>query len=65
MNHGVQLADLVQEKRAALGLFEAANAPLIGTGESALLVPEQFAFQQRRGQRGAMDGDHRLSGAGA
>src|SRR3954466_2125850 len=36
------VADLVQEKRAALGLLEAAAALLLGASERASLVPEQL-----------------------
>ena len=60
LDGGVNLADLVQEQRAALRLFEAADAPLVGAGERALLVAEQFALQQRRRQRRAMHRHQRL-----
>ena len=36
-----------------------------GVGERALLVAEQFAFQQRFGERRAVDGDERLIAAAA
>ena len=42
------VADLVEEQRAAVGLFEAADVALAGAGERAGLVAEQFAFQQLR-----------------
>ena len=53
------LADFVQQQGAVLGHFEAAGAALGGAGEGALFVAEQFAFDQRFGQRGAVDGDER------
>src|SRR6266404_2429726 len=44
---GGKIADLVQKNRTVVGLLELADAPAVGPGESASLVPEQFAFQQR------------------
>src|SRR2546425_9537288 len=41
-----QLGDLVKKDRAAIGSFEPANALLQRAGESAFLVPEQFAGDQ-------------------
>ena len=41
------LADLVEEDRAAVGHLEAALALADRAGESAFLVAEQLAFQQR------------------
>ena len=40
------VADLVEEQRAAVGLLEAPAAQRVGAGERALLVAEQFRFQQ-------------------
>ena len=40
------LADLVEQERAAVGQLEAAGAALEGAGERALLVAEDFAFDQ-------------------
>ena len=56
--HG-HLADFVQQQRAVLRHLEAAGAPLGGARERALLVAEQFAFDQRFRQRRAIDGDKR------
>src|SRR6202008_933278 len=42
---------------------EAAEPPLGGAGEGALLVAEELALEQRVGQRGAVDGDERLAPA--
>ncbi len=54
---GVDLADLIEEKRAAVGLLETARAPLGRPGECSFFVAEEFALEQLRGERGAMDGD--------
>ena len=56
----VQLADLVEEQRAAVGQLE---APLLGgvrAGERALLVAEQLRLDQVVRQRRAADLDERL-----
>ena len=50
-----QLADFVEEDRAAVGHFEQADAVLVGAGERALAMAEQLAFDQRLGQRAAVD----------
>ncbi len=42
-----QLADLVEEDRAAVGDFEQAHAVLVGAGERALAMAEQLALDQR------------------
>ena len=60
---GGDVADLVEEERAALGHLEAAAPARDGPGEGALLVPEQLAQQQRLDERGAVDGDQRARGA--
>ena len=54
------LADFVEQQRAALGQFEAAGAALQRAGERAFFVAEDFAFDQRLRNRGAVDGDERL-----
>ena len=46
-----QLADLVEEQRAAVGHLEAAGLLLGRAGERALLVAEQLALDQRLGER--------------
>ena len=38
-----QIADLVEEHRAVLGLFDEAAVAAVGTGEGAAFVAEQFA----------------------
>ena len=40
------VADFIEEQRAAVRLFEAADALLVGAGEGALLVTEEFRFEQ-------------------
>ena len=59
-----QVADFVQKQRAAGGQFEFAGSRFVGVGKGALFVTEQFAFQQRFGDRRAVDGDERPSRRG-
>ena len=61
---GGQLADLVEEQRAALGRLDAPGLVAHRAGERALGVAEQLARQQLLGQRRAVDGDER-AGRGA
>ena len=65
LNRRVNLANLIEKQRAAIGLLKPPDAPFVCAGEGAFLMAEQFAFQKRRRQRCAMDGDHRLLGARA
>src|SRR5207249_4064933 len=53
------LADLVEEQRAAVRGLEAAVARGRGTGECALLVAKQLGLEDRLGDRGAVDRDER------
>ena len=46
-------------------LLKTADAPRLGAGERAAFVAEQFAFQQRIRDGGAIDGDERFVGAEA
>ena len=46
-----QLADLVQEQRAAVRHFEQSDTMFIRAREGSLAMPEQLAFDQRFGQR--------------
>jgi hypothetical protein len=80
LNVLVQLAELVEEERAAVGDFEEALVVAIGPGECAFAMAEELALDQRRRQRAAIDrherhvdtlaelvdrtGDHVLAGAG-
>jgi hypothetical protein len=56
---GRQVADLIEEKRSLMGLFEAADAALIRASKGAAFVSEQFAFQQVFRNGRAIDGDER------
>src|SRR6056297_1608078 len=51
------LADLVQEQRAAVGELHAPDPVAMGAGERALDVTEELAFEQVLGHRGAVDPD--------
>ncbi|OPZ05947.1 MAG: hypothetical protein BWZ08_02381 [candidate division BRC1 bacterium ADurb.BinA292] len=62
---GGEVADLVEEDRAAVGQFEATLAHRDGAGEGPLLVAEEFAFEDRLGEGGAVDLDEGLVGAEA
>jgi len=53
------LADLVEEKRAARGRFEEAAVVAVGTGEGAPDVAEQLALEEVLRKRAAVDGDER------
>ena len=44
---GTHVADLVEEDRAAVDLFEFSDATLIGTRKGSSFMTEQFAFEQR------------------
>ena len=55
-----QVADLVEEKRAAMGLDEFAGVFFRGAGERAFLVAEQDRFDQIVGDGAAIDGDEGL-----
>ena len=55
----LHLADLVEQQGAAVGRLELADAAGEGAGEGALLVAEQFRFQQVLGDRGTVQGDER------
>ena len=59
------LADFVHEDGAAMGLLERAEPVPVGTGETAADMAEELGFEQRFGQRGAVDGDERRTAAGA
>ena len=55
----------VQKQRAAIGRFEQAGALAGRTGKGAAHVAEQFRFQQRVGEAGAVHGEEGLRGAAA
>src|SRR6202022_2605613 len=57
------LRDLVEEQGAAIRVLEAADPPLDGAREGALLMAEDLALKERLGNRRAVDGDERPLGA--
>ena len=57
-----QLADFVEERRAAVGRFDQAGLGRDRAGEGAFDVAEQLALHERAHQRGAIDGDERANG---
>ncbi|MCY1444534.1 hypothetical protein D9M71_610120 [compost metagenome] len=64
--HGQRhFANFIEEQGAAMGCFSQADLALVGAGERALLVAEQFTLEQRLGQAGAVDHHQRAVGPGA
>ena len=61
----VHLGDFVEQQRAAVRFLELADAARDRAGERALLVAEQFGFEQVLGDRGAIDRDERLRARGS
>ena len=59
------VADFIHEDGSAVGLLELADAAAVGAGERAALVAEKLAFQQRLGNRRAVDGQQRGPAAAA
>src|SRR5439155_26911500 len=55
----VEIADLVDEERAAARLPEHAGVRARGAGERALLVPEERRLDERGRRRGAIEDDER------
>ena len=62
---GGEIADLVQEKRAAIGQLKAPRLVRDRAREGAFDVAEQFGFEQLLVKGGAIDGDEGLAGARA
>ena len=60
-----QVADLVEKERRLVGGFEAADLARQRAGVGAALAAEQLAFDERGGDRRAVDADHRPLTAGA
>jgi hypothetical protein len=52
-------ADFIQQQRSAVGKLKAPAAQLVGAGECAFFMAEQFRFQQILRQRGAIHRQHR------
>ena len=59
-----ELADFIEEEGALVGQREAAEAFLVGGGESAFFVAEHLAFEEVIGDGSAVDRDERAGGAG-
>src|SRR6185312_9847416 len=57
-----EIADLVEEQRAAVGQLEFTRFPIGGPGERPLLVAEQLGLEQRLRDRRAVDRDERTVG---
>ena len=55
------VTDLVQEQGSTLRLLETADAPLVGSREGALLVPEKIRFDEFAGNRGHVHGHERTA----
>jgi len=58
-----QFTDLIEKKRALIGLLKQTVVIVIGTGEGSLFVTKQLAFQQVTRNRGAVDGQHGAIGS--
>jgi hypothetical protein len=56
-----EVADLVQEERAAVGCLHAADAVALGVGEGALHVPEQLGIEQAFGDGAEIHRDQLLA----
>ena len=59
LHHRRHLADFVEEQRALLGRLDQPLLVRAGAGERALHVAEQLRFEQRLGQRAAVERDER------
>jgi len=58
-----QFADFVEEEGAALREFDFADFAIAGAGEGAAFVTEEFVFEERVGNGGAIESDERLLAA--
>ena len=61
----VELADLVEEERAAVGDLEQPLAVGVGAGEGPFAVAEELALDEVLGQGAAVDRDEGVAGAAA
>src|SRR5260370_37700518 len=52
-----ELGGFIEENAASFGNFEKAFLVVDGAGERAFLMAEEFAFEERFGQRGAIKGE--------
>jgi hypothetical protein len=60
---GVQLADLIEEQRAQVGLAEEPGPGALRPGEGALAVAEELGLGEIGRERGAVEAYERLPGA--
>src|SRR6185295_12865161 len=58
-----QIADFVEKQRAAVGRLKAADSGRHRSGKRASLIPEHLAFEQRSGNRRAVDRDKTVAPA--
>src|SRR4029077_1630549 len=58
-----KLADFIEKNRAGVRQFKTALSLLQGAGKCPLLVAKQFRGDERRRNRGAIDGNKRLASA--
>ena len=65
LSQRAHVPDLIEEHGTAVGGHQLALIRQVGAGKSAPLVTEQLAFQQRIGDRGAVDGDQGMGSADA
>src|SRR5690348_2667538 len=65
LGQGSHVANLVQEQCAPIALLELPDPLAVGTREGALLMSEEFTFQEGLGDGGAVDGEKRAIGAAA
>ncbi|MNL08761.1 hypothetical protein D3C87_1294960 [compost metagenome] len=63
MQQQVHFPDFVEKQRAAIGRFHQPDATILGVGEGALLVTEQFRLHQVGGNRRAVEFDERAFAA--
>jgi len=64
LQRGRELSNLVDEHSATARGLEEPDAPLVGSGERALLVPEEKRLGQRLREGAGVDHDERLRGPG-
>src|SRR6185437_8734817 len=65
LNGEWEFANLVKEECASVGGFDAAGAGLDGSGEGAAGVTEEFSFEKRLRNRGAVEHGERLGRSAA
>src|SRR5215469_9017493 len=54
LNFNGNVSHFVQEEGALIGKFQSPDFLCNGSGECSLFVPKEFAFEQARGDRGAI-----------